>query len=196
VFKTPRSIFLAHGFAIVATRLVVTQSLVIALLVFLSAPPAAAQAAAEYGHIATGTSAAANAGAGLAARTSKLDSALSPGKKSSTVSAASSQSVDVVETEKNLVDANRRALEQSAGQNAATLTLKSAPVKAMVRINGKPVGQTPLQLSLAPGTYKIEMEGPRMEAGKQQLDLSAQEKRELELQLSAAPRYPSHITLQ
>jgi hypothetical protein len=66
----------------------------------------------------------------------------------------------------------------------------------MVRIDGKPVGQTPLLISLAPGVYKIEMEGPRMEFGKQQLNLSPNETREIELPLSAAPRYPSHIELQ
>jgi hypothetical protein len=98
--------------------------------------------------------------------------------------------------EKSFADANRSALEQVAGENAATLIVRSQPVKAVVCINGKPVGQTPLQLSLAPGTYKIEMEGPRMEAAKQQMDLSPKESREVELRLSAPPRYPSHITLQ
>jgi hypothetical protein len=50
-------------------------------------------------------------------------------------------------------------------------------------------------MSLAPGSYKVEMEGPHMEFGKQQLTLSAKETREIELHLSAAPRYPSRITL-
>jgi hypothetical protein len=58
------------------------------------------------------------------------------------------------------------------------------------------VGQTPLLISLAPGDYKIEMEGPRMELGTQQLKVVPNERREIELPLSAPPRYPSHIELQ
>ena len=65
-----------------------------------------------------------------------------------------------------------------------------------MQINGKPVGKTPLQLSLAPGSYQVEMCGPRMEAGKQQLNLSPKETREIELQLSAAPRYPKYVELE
>ena len=87
-------------------------------------------------------------------------------------------------------------MEQRAGQDAAKLSFKSVPASAVVRIDGKPVGKTPLLMSLAPGTYQIEMEGPRMEFGKQQLTLGTKETREIELQLSAAPRYPEHITLQ
>jgi hypothetical protein len=162
----------------------------------LSAPPAAAQAAAEYGSIVTGKSATAGTGAGIAARANRLDSALSQGKKNSSVSVAGNQAPVAAGTEKNPAVANRLAFEQGAGQNAATLSLKSLPVTAAVRINGKAVGKTPLQMLLAPGTYKIEMEGPRMEAAKQQVELSPKETREIELQLSAAPRYPSHITLQ
>jgi hypothetical protein len=193
MFKSPRSMLLASTHTVVA-RLAVTWPMAIALL---SARPTAAQAAAEYGHIATGTSASTTGiSKKLDSAANKLDSALPQIKQKSSAPAASNQAAVATGSEKSLADANRRGLEEAAGPNAATLSLKSLPVKAAVRINGKPVGQTPLQLSLAPGTYHIEMEGPRMEAGKQQLDLSPKETRQVELQLSAAPRYPSHITLQ
>jgi hypothetical protein len=156
----------------------------------LTASPAAAQATAEYGHIVTGNS------AGLTGLSSKINSTLSPGKKAGSVPAPDKQPGVVTGTGNSPEDANRRALEQRAGQDAATLSLKSMPAKAVVRIDGKPVGETPLLVSLAPGTYKVEMEGTRMEFGRQQLTLAPKETREIELRLSAAPLYPSHITLQ
>ena len=99
-------------------------------------------------------------------------------------------------SDKSIAAANLRVFQRNAGENAARLSLKSAPTKAVVRIDGKPVGETPLLMSLAPGTYRVEMEGPRMEFGKQQLTVGAKETREIDLHLSAAPRYPTHIRLQ
>lgn len=172
----------------------------LAFLIFVSARPAAAQAAAEYG------SAVAGAAANVAGLTKKIDSALSKSKKpdaalSTGKKPASSLSPDTnpgtaPPSAEDLIAANRRALEQRAGKDAVKLTLKSVPTKASVRIDGKTVGLTPLLLTVAPGTYKVEMEGPRMEFGKQQLDLRAQETREVELRLSSAPRYPTQIRLQ
>lgn len=192
MLRNPRSIFLTDAVSVVVKRMLVGGAMAIALVLFLSCP-AAAQAAVEYGHIATGSSA---GSAGLSKLSNKIGSVLSPDKKPGSVQTVDKQPGVATATESNPADANRRALEQVAGKDAAKLTLKSAPAKAMVRIDGKPVGQTPLLISLAPGVYKIEMEGPRMEFGKQQLNLSPNETRELELPLSAAPRYPSHIELQ
>lgn len=190
MFRSPRSSLRACAVSVVVTRVVVTWSVAMALLVFLSARPAAAQATVEYGHAVTGAS------TGLAGVGKKINSALSPSKKPSSVLVPDKQPEGVTGTENSPADANRRALEKGAGQNAATLSLKSVPAKAEVRIDGKPVGQTPLLMSLAPGAYKVEMEGPRMEFGKQQLNLGPKETREIELRLSAAPRYPTHIQLQ
>jgi len=161
----------------------------IALLAVLSARPAAAQAAIEYGHIATSSS------AGLSGLSNKINSTLSPDKKTVSVITPDKQLATVPDTATSPQDANRRALEQRAGQDAAKLTFKSVPAKAVVRIDGKPVGQTPLSMSLAPGNYSVEMEGPRMEFGKQQLNLHAKQTQEIELRLSTPPRYPSHIEL-
>ena len=50
--------------------------------------------------------------------------------------------------------ANRKALEDQAGKNAAKLMLRSVPDKSSVRINGKPVGKTPLLLIVQPGSLR------------------------------------------
>lgn len=188
--RSPRSVFLAYAVSAVAGRMVVAWAMAIALLVLLSARPAVAQAATEYGHVATGSS------AGATGLSKKINSALSPDKTPASKPAAGKQPAMDTVTEDSREDANRRALEQRAGQNAAKLSLKSVPARAVVRIDGKPVGLTPLQISLAPGAYKIEMEGPRMEFGKQEVTLGAKQTREIQLPLSGAPRYPSRITLQ
>lgn len=187
---SPRSICRAHARPLALTCMVGSWSMAIPLLLFLSARPAAAQAAIEYGHVATGST------AGLAGLSKKIDSALSPDNKPVYVATPTKQSKGASETLSNSENANRRALEQRAGQDAAKLNLKSVPAKALVRIDGQPVGQTPLLISLAPGAHKIEMQGPRMEFGQQQLTLTSKETRLIELQLSAAPRYPSEIQLQ
>ena len=188
MLRSPRSIFRTCAVLVGANRVLAAGAMAIALVLLLSCG-AAAQAAVEYGHAVTGN------GSGLAALGNKIDSTLSPSKKSASVQTLDKPGV-VTSAENNLQNANRRALEQRAGKDAAKISLKSAPAKAIVRIDGKPVGQTPLLLSLAPGDYKIEMEGPRMESGKQQLKVSPNETCEIEVPLSAAPRYPSHIELQ
>jgi hypothetical protein len=187
MFRNPRSGFVAYAVPVVVKRTLVVWAIA---MVLFSSCLAAAQAAVEYGHIATGSS------TGLAGLSNKINSTLSPDKKPASVWTADKQPGVVTTAESNPAEANRRALEQLAGKDAAKLSLKSAPAKAMVRIDGKPVGQTPLLISLAPGVYKIEMEGPRMEFGRQQLNLGPNETREVELPLSAAPRYPSQIELQ
>jgi hypothetical protein len=189
MLRNQRSGFPSYSVSAVRKRILVALATAIAVVLFLNCP-AAAQAAVEYGHIATGSS------TGLAGLSNKINSTLAPDKKSASVQTIDTQPGAATATESDLRDANRRALEQHAGKDAAKISLKSAPAKAIVRIDGKPVGQTPLLISLAPGDYKIEMEGPRMELGKQQLKVAPNERREIELLLSAPPRYPSHIELQ
>lgn len=190
MFRSPRSIYLAFAVSVLMTRKVGTRSMAIALLVFLSATPAVAQATVEYGHVATGAS------TSLTGLSNKINSSVSQSKKPASVPVPAKQPGVATGAENNPDNANRRAFEQAAGQNAATLSLKSTPAKAVVRIDGKPVGRTPLLISLAPGVYKVEMDGPRMEFGKQQINLGPRENREIELPLSVPPRYPTHMQLQ
>ncbi len=89
--------------------------------------------------------------------------------------------------------ANRRALEARAGKDAAKLMLRSAPNSAWVWVDGKEMGKTPLLLMVAPGVYKIEMEGTQMESGKRQVKLFPQETPEVLLTLQS--RYATHIEL-
>ncbi|MGA2371403.1 MAG: PEGA domain-containing protein [Candidatus Korobacteraceae bacterium] len=192
MLRSPRSIFSAYAVPVVVKRMFVAGAMAIAVVLFMSSA-AAAQAAVEYGHIATGSSTASSAG--LSKLSNKINSTLSTNKTPSSARTVNEQPAAVTGTESNPQDANRRALEQRAGKDAAKLSLKSEPAKALVRIDGKAVGRTPLLISLAPGVYKIEMEGPRMESGTQQLNLGPNETREIALPLSAAPRYPSHIEL-
>jgi hypothetical protein len=90
--------------------------------------------------------------------------------------------------------ANRKALEDQAGKDAAKLMLRSKPDKSSVRVDGKPVGTTPLLLIVRPGVYLVEMEGgSRDDYGRRQVDLLPKEAREVTLDLQA--RYPASIRL-
>lgn len=89
--------------------------------------------------------------------------------------------------------ANRRALEQNAGKHPAKLLIRSTPSAAQVWINGMVVGTTPLLLMVAPGEYRTELRGPRMEYGERWVDLLPDETRTVTLPLSA--RYPTHATM-
>jgi PEGA domain len=197
MFRSYRSTFPAHAISVEPGRMVVVTATAIAFLAFFSARPAAAQATIEYGHVATGSS------AGLNGLGKKINSSLSPGEKPASAQASRKRGAGATGADnvpeynpREAQEANRRALEQHAGPDAAKLNFKSAPANAVVSIDGKPVGETPLLMSLAPGTYQVEMEGPRMEFGKQRLTVGAKETRDIDLHLSAAPRYPTHITLK
>ena len=88
--------------------------------------------------------------------------------------------------------ANRKALEDQAGKNAAKLMLRSVPDKGSVRVDGKPVGKTPLLLIVPPGVYVVEMDGgSRMGYAHRQVDLLPKEAREVMLNLQ--PRYPAYV---
>jgi hypothetical protein len=150
----------------------------LALLVCLSPSRATAQAAAEYG------GAVSSAGARVTAmQPSKIQPAVVPNTSAhlATRPAEDTQA------------ANRKALESRAGKDAAKLMLRSEPDKAWVRIDGKAVGRTPLLLIVAPGVYKVEMEGTGMESHRQ-VDLLPKEGREVLLSLQS--RYPSHVQLR
>ncbi len=154
----------------------------LALLACLSASYAAAQAAAEYGASVAG------AGGRVAAIPfPKTQTALPPDKSGSVHLTAPAHPAEDTEA------ANRKALEARAGKDAAKLMLRSEPSKASVRIDGKPVGKTPLLLIVPPGVYKVEMEGLSTELGRRQVDLLPKETREVALTLE--PRYPTHVRL-
>jgi hypothetical protein len=89
-------------------------------------------------------------------------------------------------------ETNRGAFEAQAGKDAGKVLLRAAPVQALIWVNGKIVGKTPLLLVLAPGKYQIEMRGTRGETGKGSVDLLPHETRELAIKLNQL--YPGRIT--
>jgi hypothetical protein len=153
------------------------------LLVCLGVSYAAAQAAAEYG------GAVATAGARAASLPiSKVQAAALQSKSSTAHLPTRPHPAEDPEA------VNREALEGQAGKDAAKMMLRSEPSKASVRIDGKPVGKTPLLLIVPPGVYNVEMEGMSVELGRQQVDLLPKETREVVLKLR--PRYPTHVQLR
>jgi len=90
-------------------------------------------------------------------------------------------------------DRNRKALEGTAGKTPGKLLIRSATTKARIWVGNKLVGETPLLMLLAPGQYKVELRGPRMEYAKGEVDLLPNESRELILKLEQ--RYPSNVRL-
>lgn len=91
-------------------------------------------------------------------------------------------------------DANRRALEQRAGIDAAKLVLQSVPGEALTYVDGIYVGRTPLQLIVPPGKYKVEMRGRHEESEVGIVGLLPNETQHLTLTL--ASRYPARISAQ
>jgi len=89
-------------------------------------------------------------------------------------------------------EANRRALEQRAGIDAARLSLQSEPSGAMTYLDGIFVGRTPLQLIVPAGKYKVEMHGKHEEFGEGLVGLLPSETQQLKLMLGF--RYPARIS--
>ena len=89
---------------------------------------------------------------------------------------------------------NRQALEQHAGKNACKLLLHSTPAAARVFVDGAFVGNSPLELVVAPGKYQIEMRGQRLDSARRVVDLHPRETRDVAISLTE--RYPAHVTAQ
>jgi hypothetical protein len=170
---------LCRGWGLMKTCLAV----VLSLIVWLHAPePAAAQAAAESAMLTSRSSAAASQR--QRNRTSVRRTARGTPSPAAHLPTRNSEPTEV---------ANRRALEESAGEDAAVLVLQSSPDEAQVWIEGKYVGRTPLLLRLPPGLHQVELRARRMKTLREPVDVLPQETRQLELRLE--PRYPTHVKL-
>jgi hypothetical protein len=168
----------------------------IAFLLLLASSCVYAQAAAEYGGATSGI-------AGSISRSNLMKKVQMPsttGKKPSVLMTQPSKSSG---TNRNYifdsmkvgsVAANRKELEARAGKNAAKLMLRSKPGEADVKIDGKPVGKTPILLVLAPGQYDVVMNGKRMDHAEQKVDLLPKETREFMLPLKQL--YPTSVKIQ
>jgi hypothetical protein len=91
-------------------------------------------------------------------------------------------------------EANRKALEQRAGKDAAKLLLRSVPSEARVYIDGMFLGRTPLLLMVPPGKYKVEMHGQREEFGGRLIGLLPNDTQQVVLTL--ASRYATHVSVR
>jgi PEGA domain len=89
-------------------------------------------------------------------------------------------------------EANRKALEEQAGSDAAKLLMRSSPSGAQIYINGAFVGHTPLLLMLAPGQYKVEMRDERDDIAQRTLGLLANDTQAVTLKLTE--RYPARVS--
>ncbi len=161
----------------------------LALLILFVADSASAQAAAGY-------AAALSIGgaAGIQAqKENKIVFPTSPQTKSQSLHLGA-QTLRAQTTDKPLEATNRLVLEQRAGKNAGKLLLRSLPTGAQVWIDRKRIGSTPLLLILAPGKYKVKMEGSRKAFAQKEVDLQPQERQEVVLNLEQ--RYPSSLRLR
>jgi len=164
------------------------RALLVALLILFVADSASAQAAAEYaGALSIG------AAVTQPQAEKKIVFPPSPQKKSQS-SHLVAQTLRAQTMDKPLEATNRRVLEDHAGKHPGKLLLRSVPTGAQVWIDGKRIGSTPLLLILAPGKYKVKMEGSRKAFAQKQVDLQPQERQEVVLNLEQ--RYPSHLRLR
>lgn len=88
---------------------------------------------------------------------------------------------------------NRKALEQSAGEDASKLLLRSAPSQAQVWVDGAFVGNTPMLLIVPPGKYQVEVRGQRLESARQAVALLPRETREIVFKMAVL--YPTNVSI-
>ena len=171
------------------------QGVGLIILFALCVGSAFAQGAAEYGTITSGM---ASSMSGINLMNKASFPATSSAAKSATVlqrkqmGAVSPYIVDSLTSDEAAV-VNRRALEEHAGKEAAKLMLRSTPLGANVRLNGKTVGKTPLLLIVAPGQYTVTMDGARLEQSERKVDLLPHETREFVFALKVL--YPTRVEL-
>jgi len=171
------------------------QTVELSLLLVMASTCVFAQAAVEYGGATSGI-AGSISGTNLMKNVKVPD--LSGGKSSVLVTqptgAAGVNPNYIFDSMKQgSVAANRKALEQKAGKNAAKLMLRSKPTNATVKIDGKSVGKTPLLLVVPPGQYDVVIYGKRMEHAEQKIDLLPKETREFLLPLKQV--YPTQVEI-
>jgi hypothetical protein len=172
-----------------------TLELAAALLLSLCLAPAS-----SHGQAAMEAGAATAASAGMTtAITSKPAAAIpSAAKSSSSAIPAPSENATPaavpmgVREGPAIEEANRKAFEQRAGKEAAKLLLRSEPSQAIIYLDGKSVGLTPMLLLVAPGKYEVELRGQHQEFGSGAVVLAPNETRQYLVPLTQ--RFASSVT--
>jgi len=153
-----------------------------------------AQAAAEYGSIASKATA-----AGTRAR-APSPGIVFPGTKPSAAApkaaSGSSRSTEplTLPMGPSAATLNCRALKERAGSEAAKLSVRSVPDRSQVWVDGLFVGTTPMELELAPGAHQVEVDGTGMKIHRQTIELNPKQSQELVVQLES--RYQTKIVLR
>jgi hypothetical protein len=155
-----------------------SQGFLLLLFVFGAVAMARAQAAAEY---AGATAAAATAAAGAKV---KIKPPSVPSPKEGSNPSSPQPAIRVGEA---AAAANRQALQERAGANAARVLLRSTPDHAQVWIDTRFVGSTPFELKLAPGHHDIMMKAPDMASLHQEIELQGKQTREVMMMFKAPP---------
>jgi hypothetical protein len=143
------------------------------------APPAQAQAAAEYGG-ATGVSAGA---------VSSKPQLFSPGGKpavnnSLTLAKPGGPPPGQI---------NREWFAKQAGKNGGEVAIDATPAKTSVWVDGKFVGKAPMTLTLPAGKHQVSLLGPRQEHANREIDITSGKKQRLAVQLQET--YPSAVAI-
>ena len=167
----------------------------LSLLLILASNCLYAQAAAEYGGATSGI-AGSISGTNLMKKVTVPDMTANGNKSSVLMTKSDGSNPNYIfdSMKQGSVAENRKALENHAGKNAAKLMLRSTPTHADVKIDGKPVGKTPILLVVAPGQYDVAMNGQRMDHADQKIDLLPNETREFLLPLKQL--YPTSVKIQ
>ncbi len=159
------------------------QSILIGLTVIgawvACSPFAWAQAAAEYGIVASKS----------AAATVKASSTLKPGTKQ----VADRLQRQTTQSLRDVMQQNKQKLEEKSREGGGTLRIDSVPDKAAVSIDGTVVGYTPMELKLAAGKHSIELTRPGFLTWRQGISLSREETLSRKAELEN--KYKSSITL-
>jgi hypothetical protein len=159
----------------------------------LAATPGAAyaQAAASYG-MAAGSSAAttAKAASSINRATNKLAGRIAG---SVSQSGAKYASRSLSKPYEEVMEENRKKLEDASKDGGATLHIESTPAKATVLIDGEPVAKTPADLKVPEGSHTVELKEFESVDWKKEITVARDEN--LTLQPELKKRYQSAITV-
>lgn len=158
-------------------RILISFTLGLGLL--SSAPVAFGQAAASYG-------VAASKSAGMTA---------AAGKKLGNQAKRSSKSLErrLSRATTSTMEQNRKKFAEAARDSGATLKVESAPEKAMVTVDGEPVGHTPIELILPEGTHRVRVAAAGFEPWEKETEMKGDGN--LSLRAELKKRYKSNITV-
>jgi hypothetical protein len=140
--------------------------------------PARAQSSVEYG------SATSVSGAGAANAKPIFPKVILPSAKTVQPGAPANGKPAPMPNPDEAAANNKLALERNAGPDGAEMTLHSTPDHALVWVDTRFVGTTPITMNLAVGRHRVRMSALNMQAVDQDVELLAKQPKAIELTLS------------